>query len=667
MNEELVIKIKAELNDFKKGMEEAKKSMTGFKSAVNSVADKAKAAAEKMGKGFVEAGKKISKALAAGCAAAGVAIVALGKQAISAYADYEQLVGGINTLFKDSSKQVQQYAANAYKNQQMSANQYMEIATSFSASLLQGLNGDTAKAAQIADMAITDMADNANKMGSTMESIQNAYQGFAKQNYTMLDNLKLGYGGTKEEMERLLADAEKISGIHYDISNLNEVYEAIHVIQGELGITGTSAEEAATTLQGSAATMKAAWTNLLTGMADENANLEELIQNFIDSVGVFMDNLLPRVNTVLTGVVTLVQQLAPQIIAAIPELLALLLPAAVDAVVSIVNAISANIPLLVNCIVGCVPQIVAGLAATLPTLLQAGVQLIEGLLQGITQTLPQIVETLQGLIPQMVEVLVDGVPALLGAAITLFTAIIDAIPEILPTLIDQIPTIIDGIITTVISSIPLLLQAGISLFNAIIDAIPQIIPALIAALPNIIISIVTALIKAIPQLLKAGIEMFMSLVTSVIRIIPDLISALGQLIKTIATHLVDKVKSLMKFDWSLPKLKLPHLNISGKFSLSPPSVPRFSIDWYANGGVFDTPTLFGYGSRLGGLGEAGAEAVVPLEKNTEWLDKIAERLSGSIGNTPIVLQVDGKTFAQTSISCINDYTRQTGRLGLVLG
>lgn len=182
----------------------------------------------------------------------------------------------------------------------------MEIATSFSASLLQGLNGDMAKAAQIADMAITDMADNANKMGSTMESIQNAYQGFAKQNYTMLDNLKLGYGGTKEEMERLLADAEKISGIHYDISNLNEVYEAIHVIQGELGITGTSAEEAATTLQGSAATMKAAWTNLLTGMADENANLEELIQNFIDSVGVFMDNLLPRVNTVLTGVVTLV-------------------------------------------------------------------------------------------------------------------------------------------------------------------------------------------------------------------------------------------------------------------------------------------------------------------------------------------------------------------------
>lgn len=549
----------------------------------------------------------------------------------------------------------------------MSANQYMEIATSFSASLLQGLNGDTAKAAQIADMAITDMADNANKMGSTMESIQNAYQGFAKQNYTMLDNLKLGYGGTKEEMERLLADAEKISGIHYDISNLNEVYEAIHVIQGELGITGTSAEEAATTLQGSAATMKAAWTNLLTGMADENANLEELIQNFIDSVGVFMDNLLPRVNTVLTGVVTLVQQLAPQIIAAIPELLALLLPAAVDAVVSIVNAISANIPLLVNCIVGCVPQIVAGLAATLPTLLQAGVQLIEGLLQGVTQTLPQIVETLQGLIPQMVEVLVDGVPALLGAAITLFTAIIDAIPEILPTLIDQIPTIIDGIITTVISNIPLLLQAGISLFNAIIDAIPQIIPALIAALPNIIISIVTALIKAIPQLLKAGIEMFMSLVTSVIRIIPDLISALGQLIKTIGTHLVDKVKSLMKFDWSLPKLKLPHLNISGKFSLSPPSVPRFSIDWYANGGVFDTPTLFGYGSRLGGLGEAGAEAVVPLEKNTEWLDKIAERLSNSIGNTPIVLQVDGKTFAQTSISCINDYTRQTGRLGLVLG
>ena len=214
----------------------------------------------------------------------GSVFLTVGKEALDSYADYEQLVGGVETLFKDSSGIVENYANNAYKTAGLSANDYMETVTSFSASLLQSLDGDTAKVAEVSNMAVTDMADNANKMGTDMSSIQNAYQGFAKQNYTMLDNLKLGYGGTKSEMERLLSDAQKISGVKYDISNLNDVYQAIHVVQGELGITGTTAKEASTTIQGSVSAMKSAWQNMLTGIADDNADFDGLINNLVDSI-----------------------------------------------------------------------------------------------------------------------------------------------------------------------------------------------------------------------------------------------------------------------------------------------------------------------------------------------------------------------------------------------
>ena len=200
--------------------------------------DKISSLSSKLGSGLATA----AKVGAAAVAAAGTAIVAIGKQAVEQYAEYEQLVGGVETLFKQSSDVVQQYAANAYKTAGMSANEYMETVTSFSASLLQSLGGDTEAASKYADMAITDMSDNANKMGTSMESIQNAYQGFAKQNYTMLDNLKLGYGGTKEEMQRLLDDAEKLSGVEYDISSYADIVDAIHVVQTEMGITGTTAK-----------------------------------------------------------------------------------------------------------------------------------------------------------------------------------------------------------------------------------------------------------------------------------------------------------------------------------------------------------------------------------------------------------------------------------------
>ena len=236
---------------------------SGYEKSLDDASSKASDFASKLKSGLATAAKVGVAALSA--AATGVA--ALTTASIDQYAEYEQLVGGVDTLFKTASDKVQQYADKAYETAGMSANEYMNTVTSFSASLLQSLKGDTEAAAQKADQAITDMADNANKMGTSMEMIQNAYQGFAKQNYTMLDNLKLGYGGTKEEMQRLLKDAEKLSGVKYDLSSYADIVDAIHVVQTEMGITGTTAREASTTIQGSVASMKGAWKNLVTAIA----------------------------------------------------------------------------------------------------------------------------------------------------------------------------------------------------------------------------------------------------------------------------------------------------------------------------------------------------------------------------------------------------------------
>lgn len=333
------------------------------------------------------------KAVAAGMVAAGAAIIKIGKDAVASYADYEQLVGGVETLFKDSAKTVQQYAQNAYKTAGLSANEYMETITSFSASLLQSLDGDTKKAAESANLAITDMSDNANKMGTSMESIQNAYQGFAKQNYTMLDNLKLGYGGTKEEMQRLLADAEKLSGVKYDISSFDDMVQAIHVVQTEMGITGTTAKEAATTIQGSAASMKSAWQNLLTGMADENQNLDELLAQFVDSVVTFADNLIPRIQKLLPRLVDGVAKLATSLANNLPDIIETLLPPLIKGALSITAALIKKFPQIVASIV---KALVNGFRKSLPEIKNIGVNLVKGLWNGISNAKSWVLDKIKG-------------------------------------------------------------------------------------------------------------------------------------------------------------------------------------------------------------------------------------------------------------------------------
>ena len=360
-----------------------------------------------------------AKVGAAALAAAGTAVIALTKQAVESYAEYEQLIGGVETLFNESADVVAQYAANAYKTAGMSANEYMETVTSFSASLLQSLDGDTAAAAEYADRAITDMADNANKMGTDIESIQNAYQGFAKQNYTMLDNLKLGYGGTKEEMERLLADAEKISGIEYDISSYADITEAIHVVQTEMGITGTTAAEAASTIQGSLSMMKGAWANLLTGLADENADFDALMGNFVESVVTVGENLMPRIETTIQGIAKLVSSASKTIIPLAIKTLMKELPnvvrAGADVLIALIDGIVDNIDLIVDSAL----EIITILTGTLLTeemifkLVDAGIKLVIGIANGLAQAAPQLAAKAPDLIVAVVDALVANIPAVI--------------------------------------------------------------------------------------------------------------------------------------------------------------------------------------------------------------------------------------------------------------
>ena len=379
---------------------------SGFEEGLKDGETESKGFLSKIGGGL----KTVGKAAAAGVAVAATAVAGLTKQSVAGYAEYEQLVGGVETLFKDSAGIVQGYAQNAYKTAGLSANQYMETVTSFSASLLQSLDGDTQAAANYADKAITDMSDNANKMGSSMESIQTAYQGFAKQNYTMLDNLKLGYGGTKTEMERLILDAEKLDSSFKATRDENgnlamsyaDIVDAIHIVQTDMGITGTTAKEASTTISGSIASMKSAWDNLLVGLADDNANIEDLVNNLVTSIigedgeGGVLNNILPAVEKAMNGIVTLVTTAAPKIIPII------------------VDIITKNLPQLIN----------------------AGIQVLVALIVGITKAIPELIKA----IPQIINAIKDGLvaawPDIKAAGADLLTQLIDGITEWIANLAD---------------------------------------------------------------------------------------------------------------------------------------------------------------------------------------------------------------------------------------
>lgn len=444
-------------------------------------------------------GSAVSTAVKASAAAVGAAsagVAALGTACINAYADYEQLVGGVETLFKDSADTIQTYADNAYKTAGLSANEYMETVTSFSASLLQSLDGDTEKAAAAADLAITDMADNANKMGTAMESIQNAYQGFAKQNYTMLDNLKLGYGGTKEEMQRLLADAEKLSGVKYDLSSYADIVEAIHVIQTEMGITGTTAKEASTTIQGSVASMKAAWANLMVGMADDTQNFDMLLSNFIESIGTVADNLLPRIGIVIEGMGKLVAGLAPEIASALPtltnELLPNLVELGVQSISALVQGIQENGDSLAAGALSIVGTLAEGIAELLPMVADTAASLAVSLADGLTESLPNIIPVAIETISTLVENLTENANIIIDAGIQIILALGEGLIAALPQLIETVPQIVINIANVINDNAPKLVDTALYLITRLAVGLVQAIPTLVVNIPKIIEAIVAA-------------------------------------------------------------------------------------------------------------------------------------------------------------------------------
>ena len=696
---------------------------------------------------------------------------------VKGYADYEQLAGGVETLFKKSSQSVINNASKAYQTAGMSANEYMETVTGFSASLIQSTSRvvdqsvntklkqanaelarlektsgkgvaqqkkqlkqeikelesnlyktvktqeSVARAADLADQAVIDMSDNANKMGTDIASIQNAYQGFAKQNYTMLDNLKLGYGGTKEEMERLLRDAEKISGIKYDVSSYADIVEAIHVVQNEMGITGTTAKEASTTIQGSLKSAKSAWDNLLTGLSDDKADLDSLIGNFFDSVVTVGENIIPRISIVLNGITNMIEKLTPKITAKLPDIFKQILPSVVKGATSLLTAFIGILPELSKTIIKSLPLFITsfktvfkGIVDSLPSLIKTFVsalptlipQVVSGivdmgvyLMEHISEIIQPIIDKLPDILISIVNALMDNLPKLIYGAVKMVLGLVDALPDIIMGLLDALPTVIEKIISGLLNALPRLIEGLIELNLKIVEHLPEIILGLIKAIPKVIESIVKALLDAAPKLWDAFTKIFsnawekvkeifakipewfsnifseawkgiQSIWNSVGKFFSGIWDGIKKAFSAVGTWFSDIFKNAVKgikgaFDgvktwfqnlwngiWNVIKTPINWIIdginslIDGLNSLSiqiPDWVPFVGgqtwgvnipkIAKLAKGGFVEGGTPFI-------AGEAGAEAVIPLENNNQWIYKFAHAFADGLSSF-----YDGDNFTQT--------------------
>jgi len=490
---------------------------------------KLKETLKKVGEVAVDVAKKMAKVTAA----IGGALAGLVTAGVKSYADLEQNLGGVETLFGKSADKVVKNAQNAYKTAGVSANEYMAGVTSFSASLLQSLGGDTAKAADVADMAFRDMSDNANKFGTDMGSIQNAYQGFAKQNYTMLDNLKLGYGGTKSEMERLLSDAEKLTGKKYDIKNLNDVYEAIHVIQEEMGVTGTTAQEAEKTISGSVNSMKAAFDNFLNGSGSPEA-LAETVTNVFTNIGQAIIKLAP---SILQGVVTLIQTLLPQV----AQLLLTMIPQLLTAITNMINAIlemvKSNTEGIRNAVTQIINTIVTFITTNLPTIIELGLLLIESLALGISDSIDVIIPSIIKCIMTIIQILTEHLPEILTIGIELLVTLLNGISSAMPQLSSQIPMIVENIVSVIIANLPMLLKAALQLIIALGKGLIVYIPTLLGYVLKLPIAIGKGIIDGVPKMLTAAGQLIAGLIKGIGNKLSSVRDAAGKI--------VDKVKSVL--------------------------------------------------------------------------------------------------------------------------
>lgn len=538
------------------------------------------------------------------------------KSAVGHYAEYEQLVGGVETLFKDSSGKLIDYAEKAYKTAGMSSNQYMNTATSFAASLIQGLGGDTAKAVELTNLAITDMSDNANKMGTDIGSIQDAYQGFAKQNYTMLDNLKLGYGGTQSEMIRLINDSgvlgEKIESL--DNVTFDQMIEAIHKIQDNLGITGTTALEAGTTISGSWSSVQALFENILTKVGSK---LAPTVMGFLQQLSDWMETIdwdafATSVGDALQRVFDWIQKID----------FTTFFEKGMDGVENFLEKLGGlieDVPKIIQTFKDWSP-LIAGVAAGFVTLKVA--MAISSLISAITTAWTAYKTANEGatiaqwlfnaaLNANPIVLIATLVAGLVVALITLWNtndgfreAVTNAwekIKEVFGTVIDAIKGFFTGLVDSI--------KQASSILNSIKSTFTSVW--------NSIKSTVSNVINDVKSTISSGLNAAKSTISNILGAIKEKFSSIFEGAKNIVSNAINRIKSFFNFSWSLPHLKLPHISISGSFSLTPPSVPHFGIDWYKkamdDGMIMNQPTIFGYNAKsnqfLAG-GEAGSETVV---------------------------------------------------------
>lgn len=653
--------------------------------------------------------KNIAKIGTAAVAAGATATAALVKSSVDAYASYEQLRGGIETLFGAGGQSAKEYAKSvgkstdeakkdyqqlmnaqnialknadkAYKTAGMSANDYMETVTSFAASLKQSTKNET-EAAKSANQIVIDMSDNANKMGTDMTMIQNAYNGFAKQNYTMLDNLKLGYGGTQAEMQRLLKDAEKLSGKKYELGNFKDMTEAIHVVQTEMGITGTTAKEASTTIEGSVNSAKAAWTNLVSGMSQDNADMDKLINEFIESVGVAAGNILPRVEIALEGVGSLIEKLLPVIIDAIPGLIENLLPkllasgtnivltlvqgiaAAIPSLLKVLNqlftvllekipeffnsiselfsnggtanimnmlltlfnslatGIISNLPIILNSLINMLAQILIFLVTQIPSIVSTVVSVIPAIVDGLLQAIPTLIQAIPPIIAALVNGLLAGMPNIINTGVKLITALVSNMSEIINTLVAVIPEIITNLINAIQDHLPDIIDAGVELIGALVDNLPEIINTIVEAIPPIIAALLNGLLDCIPDIVDAGFKLITALVDALPQIIITIVKAVPKIITGIIGALINAIPKIITTGVKLLISIIKNLpQIIAKIITAIPAIIKALID--------------GFGDYLSDMADIGLNLIKGLWNGIKnagaWLrDKISGFFGGVV-------------------------------------
>ena len=515
----------------------------------------------------------VGKAAIGAVAAGTAAVTGLVKTATDAYGDFEQLTGGIETLFGDAASTVMRNAEDAFKTAGMSMNDYMETSIQSAAALINSLGGDQAEAARLMDMSITDMSDNVNKMGTDMEAVQNAYRGFSRGNFTMLDNLALGFSGTKEGMQELLDKAKEISGVKYDISSYSDIVEAIHVVQTEMGITGTTAEEASTTLQGSLSSMQAAWENLATGLADPDADIGALIGNMIDSAETFLGNLLPIVEQALSSIITAIGDFGPVLVeTAIPMILELL-PQLIDAGIQLAGAVGQGlaesapdlafaafdiIEMLLNAMLeatssegpGYITEILDWIIGIFNEnyvgLLDVGLQIINNILNGLSESIPMLLDYVPTIVEQVADILVTNAPMLLRTAAELLTTLArglaEALPELIPVAVETILSLVEFL--TDADNIDMLVDGAIELVMGLAEGLINALPILIEKAPVIIEKLVAALVRNAPKLAMAAAQVVIELVKAILLNLPKVVQAAWQIITSIIQGLGEMLNKL---------------------------------------------------------------------------------------------------------------------------